>query len=245
MLTVLIITKNEEEMIADCIESARNFADELLVVDSASTDKTAEIAQKLGAIVISKDFSDFSERRNFAATKAKNKWILYLDADERLTPEFKKEVQKFIQSDESNVAYFVKRKTYYFNKDWEFTDKVQRLFLKSKLKSWHGVVHETPEVQGQIGIIESPILHFTHRNLSQMLQKTNEWSEYEAELRFKSNHPVMTPLRFIRVMLTAFLDSYIKGKGYKNGAEGFIESIYQSFSIFITYAKLWERQIKE
>ena len=90
--------------------------------------------------------------------------------------------------------------------------------------------------------IKSPILHLTHRNLYQMLEKTNEWSEYEAKLRFDSKHPKMSWWRFLRIMLTGFFKSYLLEKGYKNGTAGIIESIYQSFSMFITYAKLWEKQ---
>jgi len=104
------------------------------------------------------------------------------------------------------------------------------------------VVHETPTIKGAFGEIERPINHYTHRSLSQMVEKTNEWSEYEAELRIKAGHPEMTWWRFFRVIVTAFFKSYVFEKGYKNGTEGIIEAIYQSFSIFITYAKLWEMQ---
>src|SRR3990167_417999 len=104
------------------------------------------------------------------------------------------------------------------------------------------VVIETPKIKGSFSEIKSPILHLTHRNLYQMLEKTNEWSEYEAKLRFDSKHPKMSWWRFLRIMLTAFFNSYLLEKGYKNGTAGIIESIYQSFSMFITYAKLWEKQ---
>jgi hypothetical protein len=90
--------------------------------------------------------------------------------------------------------------------------------------------------------IESPIQHFTHRNLSQMVRKTNEWSLFEAKLRLESKHPQLAPWRFLRVMGTEFINSYVKNKGYKNGVYGLIEGMYQAFSIFITYAKLWELQ---
>ena len=113
---------------------------------------------------------------------------------------------------------------------------------KEKLKGWHGVVHETPEVQGSLETINEPILHFTHRNLEQMVAKTNDWSEYEANLRVRTDHPKMNFFRFIRVMATGFTRSYIFEKGYKNRTAGLIESVYQAFSMFITYAKLWEKQ---
>lgn len=248
MLSIIVLTKNSEETITPCLESLRQFGDELLVVDSDSRDKTRQIAEKLGAKVIVHTFTDFASQRNFALEKAKGNWVLYIDSDEEITKEFREEVASILvnHNSESGVdGYFIKRRTFYFGKDWGFVDKVQRLFYKPNFLEWYGVVHETPKIKGSFGIVESPILHFTHRRLSQMLEKTNEWSEYEAELRFKAHHPQMSVLRFFRVMITGFLDSYVFDKGYKNGAEGIIESVYQSFSMFITYAKLWEKQRKK
>jgi hypothetical protein len=111
------------------------------------------------------------------------------------------------------------------------------------LKGWKGKLHESPIVDGEIGKInEGFILHFTHRDLESMLSKTIEWSTQEALLRYNSGHPQMTWWRFPRVMLTTFFDSYIRQGGYKAGATGIVESMYQSFSMFVTYAKLWELQ---
>lgn len=241
-LSIIILTKNSEEAIADCIESLKNFGDEILLVDSKSTDRTTEIAERLGARVIVHDFENFSSQRNFAMQKASYDWVLYIDFDEQSTEEFKKEVRKIIESNEDFNGYYIRRKTFYYGKDWGLTDKVQRLFFKPRFVEWYGVVHETPKIKGEFGIITSPILHYTHRNLSQMIEKTNEWSDFEAELRIKSGHPKMSTWRFFRVMITAFIQSYFFQKGYKNGTEGIIEAIYQSFSMFITYAKLWEKQ---
>lgn len=246
-LSVLIITKNEEEVIKDCIRSVKNIADEVIVVDSFSTDKTVQIATKAGAKVIKSKFKDFSDQRNNAIKHAKGEWILFLDADERATEKFNNQVEKIINqsSDYSISGYFVKRKIFYYGKDWNTQDKVQRLFKKNELIRWFGKLHETPRVRGEFGIIPEPILHFTHRNFEQMIKKTNKWSEYEAQIRLKNNHPQMTTLRFARVMATAFFHSLIKDGGYKNGTAGIIEAIYQSFSMFITYAKLWEMQKEE
>lgn len=245
MISILIISKNEEEVIEECIKSVKALADEIIVVDDSS-DKTAEIAEKLGAKVIHNNFKNFSDQRNEALKHARNEWIFYIDADERATPKFIDEVRERIKKSPDNIAgFFVKRKTFYFGRDWNFTDKVERVFKKSKLLGWKGVVHETPSVDGKMEIIDEPILHYTHRNLSQMLEKTNKWSEYEAKLRFDANHPKMNILRFVRVIMTGFLKSYVKEKGYKNGTAGMIEAIYQGYSMFITYSKLWEMQNKK
>lgn len=247
-LTVIILSRNEEDVIGEAIASVKGWADEILVIDGLSTDTTQKIAVKHGATVLKHPFSDFSDQRNFGMDHAKTPWVLYLDADERATDSFKEEVGSIIDksaADEGSAGYFVKRKTYYYGKDWGLIDRVQRLFVRNRFDGWKGIVHETPTVRGNFGEISSPILHYTHRNLSQMVEKTNSWSEYEARLRLASDHPVLVPWRFIRVMMTEFFNSYIKNGGYKNGTYGLIEAMYQSFSIFITYAKLWELQEKK
>jgi glycosyltransferase involved in cell wall biosynthesis len=246
MLSVIILTKNAEVTLADCISNIHPIADELIVIDSKSTDRTTEIAKINRAKVYIREMDDFASQRNFAIKHATGDWVLFLDSDEFATKRFcievKKTIQEFDQSSEI-AGYYIHRKTYYLGKDWDFSDKVQRLLLKSKFIAWEGVVHETPKVNGTFGEIRAPVHHFTHQNLSQMLSKTIGWSDYEAQLRLEANHPKMTSIRFVRVMITGFFDSYIRGKGYKNGTEGFIEAIYQSYSMFITYAKLWEKQI--
>lgn len=245
MITVIIIALNEEEVLKECLDCVSGFATKILVVDSGSTDNTVVIAKKHGAKVIEHTFEDFASQRNFALKHTDTDWILYLDADEKLTPEFKKEVGSVIESynEQSDIAgFFIKRKTFYFGKDWGITDQVQRLFYRKKIKDWYGKVHETPKVDGELGVISSPILHNTHRNLSQMIEKTNKWSDIEARLRFDAHHPKMSWWRFPRVMIPAFFRSYMKEKGYRNGTAGVIESIYQAYSMFITYAKLWELQ---
>lgn len=248
MISVIILSYNEEAVIEDCLKSVHGFADEIILIDSRSTDKTVEIAKKYKAKVVEHGLTSFSEQRNIGLEKAKGDWIYYLDADERLTPDFIEEAKDIISSHDalSDIAgYYINRKTFYFDRDWHFTDQVQRLFYVKKLKGWHGIVHETPTVEGTYGVINSPILHFTHRNLEQMLEKTNKWSDFEAGLRFTADHPHMSWWRFPRVIVPTFFSAYIKQGGYKNGTEGLIESIYQAFSMFITYAKLWELQNKK
>ncbi len=245
MISVLILTKNSEATLADCITNILPIAGEIIVVDSGSTDRTIEIARMMHATVITNPLKDFATQRNFAFTKAKGDWVLYLDSDEFATKSFCQEIQRKTEvfNPKSSIAgFYIARKTYFLGKDWGFADTVQRLFYAKKFKQWVGVVHETPQVDGEFAYIKNPVHHFTHQNLAQMLAKTNEWSEHEADLRFEAKHPTMTGWRFVRVMMTGFLDSYIKGNGYKNGTEGFIEAVFQSYSMFVTYAKLWERQ---
>lgn len=247
-LSIVILSKNEEDVIGDAIASVKEYCDDIIVIDANSSDSTSKIVEKQGVRLIKHHFIDFSDQRNFGIYQVKRPWVLFLDADERVTSAFMKEVGSVIQNYQEFdkfAGYFVRRKTFYYGKDWGLTDRVQRLFVVKRFVEWSGVVHETPTVKGEFGELISPILHFTHRNMSQMVQKTNEWSEYEAKLRYNSNHPPLVPWRFIRVMISEFINSYIKNKGYRNGYYGVIEGMYQSFSIFITYAKLWELQQKK
>jgi len=244
-ISAVILTKDSEELILECLKSV-NFCDEVIVVDAGSKDRTLEIAEKNGAKIIRCEPNDYANSRNLGLKNASSEWILYVDTDERVTNELRDNIKSQISNIKSNVvAYKLKRKNFYFgNHEWPYIEKLERLFKKEKLKGWYGKIHESPTVEGKVGILEGYLLHYTHRDLSSMVEKTIEWSKIEAELRFKANHPKMSWWRFPRVMTTAFLNSYIKQKGYKAGAVGLIESMYQSFSIFVTYARLWELQRK-
>lgn len=243
-ITVVVISRNDEDVLPDAIASCRGFG-EVIVIDGSNSHDTEKICTSYKVKSVRHAFKDFSDQRNFGMYHATAEWVLFLDSDERLTDAFKKEaLLKIKQYDPTSeiAGYFIHRKTFYYGKDWNFRDRVQRLFYRKKFIEWSGVVHETPKVKGTMDQIESPIQHFTHRNLSQMVRKTNEWSLFEAKLRLESKHPQLAPWRFLRVMGTEFINSYVKNKGYKNGVYGLIEGMYQAFSIFITYAKLWELQ---
>lgn len=245
-MTTVILTKNEEEMIADCIDSV-SFSDEILIVDSESTDRTVEIARHLNARVAEVKTNSFAERRNVGLKMAKNPIILYIDADERVSPELRKSIERLLQDPpEHNIAGFiVPRQNYYLgNNPWPKIEYMERLFYKKNLLGWKGFLHETAQVKGVMKPISGMLLHYTHRNLSEMLAKTIIWSKIEAKLRYEAKHPPMTLWRFPRVMIPVFFDYFVKQKGWKLGLVGLIESIYQSFSIFITYARLWELQHK-
>lgn len=242
-VSAVIIARNEERDISDCIKSLK-FAREIIVIDNGSKDQTARIAESMGAKVIVQKGLDFSYLRNLGREKAHHEWLLYIDADERVTEELAREIKKAISVKSSYKAYFLIRSNYYLGQIWPKKEKMIRLMRKDDLIGWQGSLHESPQIAGEAGLLNSFLLHYTHDNLSDMVNKTNEWSDLEAQLRYKNNHPRMTALRFIRVMVLAFYHSYIRDRGWQAGTKGLIESVYQSFSIFITYAKLWEKQNK-
>ncbi len=241
-ISAVIIAKNEEEMIGPCIKSLK-FCDEIIVINNGSKDNTKELSQKLGAKVIDIITNDFSELRTLGLQKAEFDWLLYVDADERIDEDLRNSIKEIISKNLDYSAFYLKRKNFYLgNNEWPRIEKLERLFKKDKLKGWKGMLHESPEYEGSIGILDGFILHYTHRSLETMLAKTAQWSTTEALLRLNSNHPKMTWWRFPRVMITAFLDSFIFQQGFKVGSVGLIEATFQAYSMFLTYAKLWEMQ---
>lgn len=250
-LSLVIIAKNEETMLPDCLESVK-WADEIVLIDSGSIDKTVEIAKKYGAKVVECTIGSFSDWRNEGLKAAKGKWIFYIDADERSTPELKEEIEKIISKKpevNSETAYAVARRNFILGREFkhggQWPDYQMRFFLKSKLKGYKNDLHELAQFEGKEGKLKNPIIHHKHDNLSDMVIKTNKWSEIEAKELFNSGHPRMVWWRFLRIMMTELWFRLIKQGGVLDGGEGIMYSIYQSWSKFVTYGKLWEMQIKK
>lgn len=254
-LSVIVLTKNEEPVIKDCLESVK-WVDEIIVVDHGSTDETLEILKKFGVkkIVGAPEKSTFSDRRNLGAENASGEWLLYVDADERVTPELREEIEFLIKSYESgdfkDAAYAIPRKNIRLTKvlyrgGW-WPDYVLRLMKKDKLIKWEGDLHEQPKIDGEMGKLKEAFVHFSHRgSIEHKMQNTINWSQIEAEKLYQAGHPQMTVLRFLSAMWREFYKRMIKYQAWRDGVEGVIEAIYQVFSIFITYARLWEIQSKE
>lgn len=187
--------------------------------------------------------------RNKLLEIADTDWVFYLDADEIVTAGLKREIEVITASGASGnlaAAYFIRRRSIYFGRHiWPVTDKVERLFWRKALRYWTGKLHESPVYVGDSGVLDTPLNHYTHRNLTEMTEKTNSWSVAESKLRFDANHPRVVWWRIIRVILTGFTDTYIGKSGWKAGVAGLTESIFQAFSMFVTYSKLWEMQQKK
>ncbi len=243
-LSAIVIVKNEASRLGQCLKGLK-WADELLVVDNGSTDRTLRIAKEYAAIIVETKGNDFSKLRNLGKEAATGDWLLYVDADERVTPALRREVEKVMQDFDpakSPHAYFLTRKNYYLGAPWPYKDKMERLFWRQSLHFWKGELHESANFEGKTAVLNEHLLHYTHRNLEEMLEKTNQWSVIEARLRLAAGHPPVIWWRLLRVMSTGFYNSFIRQGGWRAGTVGWIESIYQAFSLFITYAKLWELQ---
>lgn len=245
-LSAIVIAKNESVRLAACL-NALKFTDEVIVIDNASDDDTAAVARQNGASVYPFHTADFSKLRNEAMKLAKGTWLLYVDADETVSEVLAQHIVHVTGSPQSGkyAGYEIHRKNYYLGRAWPAGEWMLRLFRKDALSEWKGELHETPMVNGAIGRIDGDLLHDTHRSMTEMVAKTNEWSETEASLRLAIHHPPVVWWRIFRVMLTGFFRSFIGQGGWRAGTTGWIESIYQAFSMFITYAKLWELQQKK
>lgn len=241
-ITAIVITKNEQEMISECLNSL-SFASEVIVVDTGNSDKTNEIALQKGAKIVKSDGKNYSEFRNTGIHAATGEWILFVDADERVSAELASEL-KNIQPKLS--TYLIPRKNNYLGKFMKHggwgNEKLPRLFKKSNLKGYKGELHEQPEFTGELGVLNGSLLHYSHRDIFSMALKTNVFTEFESRLRQEAHHPEVVTWRIFRVMLTEYYNRFIKLSAWKDGPEGVIDGMFQVFNTFIIYSKLWEMQ---
>lgn len=247
MLSVVIITKDEEDRIKACLESVK-WADEIIVVDSGSVDSTLEIAKNYTDKIFKVALQDFASLRNLAMEKTKGDWVFFIDADERITDSLKKEIEVIVNFSDFS-AYAISRRNIIFGTEAKYApfwpDWVVRLLKRSDFETWVGKIHEYPKFKGNLGYSKNSLLHLTHRNIDQIILKSLEWSKIDAKLKLDSNHPRMSGWRFLRIFATEIFNQGILRKGFFNGTIGIMDSILQAFSTYMTYIRLWEMQQSE
>lgn len=244
MLSVAVITKNEESRIKACLESVK-WADEIIVVDNGSKDDTLKIANGYTDKIFNVNLSDFAALRNFATQKTSGDWVLFVDADERVLGPLKEEIEIMTTLSDYS-AYAISRKNIIFGQEVKYgpfwPDWVVRLFRRDSFEGWIGQVHETLKFKGKLGYSKNSLLHLTHRSIDQVVLKSLEWSKIDAKLRFDSEHPKMSGWRFLRIFITEVFNQGILRKGFFNGTIGIMDSLLQAFSLYITYVRLWQLQ---
>jgi glycosyltransferase involved in cell wall biosynthesis len=240
-LTVIILTKNEEKNIADCIASVL-WADEVVVFDAFSQDRTVEMAQQAGAMVLQHWFQNFAQQRNAALDAVETDWVFFVDADERATPELAIEVRRAIQ-DESRSGWWVPRHNYIFGRvirhaGW-YPDYQLRLLRHGKAHyDPQREVHEIVILDGEDGYLENPLIHYNYDTLAQFIERQSRYTDYEARILFDQDvHP--KPHNFVLQPLREFRRRYVSLQGYKDGFHGLLLSLLMTYYTFVMYMRLW------
>lgn len=240
-ITALAITYNEEINVKRYVESL-SFADEIIFVDSQSTDKTVEIAIKMGVKVIERKFTNFSEQRNFAINLAKNNWIVFFDLDEILSKTLENEIKQVVSNADEKSVFFVKRNFFFMGKKIRFggwqNDKAIRIFNKKFSKCNENLVHESIEATGKTSVLKNKLNHYSYKSFDNYNDKLNLYSKLQAEnLYNKKVKPNF--YHFLFRPLYRFLWQYFFRLGILDGKEGFILAYIHSFSVFKRYLQLW------
>ena len=240
-ITAIIPTLNEEIHIEEAIKSV-SFADEIIVIDSFSIDKTLEIAKKFNVKIIQRVFDDFSTQKNFAIDQAKYDWIYILDADERVTPKVKKEILKAVKKPKDYVGFYVKRRFYFAGKKINYSgwqrDKVIRLFLKEFCIYNGSPVHERIKAKGKIGFFKHKIEHYSYRSYDHYISKLNHYSALRAEELHKKGQKVNLYHILIKPPVRFFIH-YVVRLGFLDGFEGVLIAKTQAYGVLTRYVKLW------
>jgi glycosyltransferase involved in cell wall biosynthesis len=236
-ITALIITLNEEKNVGDCIGSLSGVADEILVVDSFSTDMTRAIAESKGAKVIQAPFRGFGPQRNLGAALAAHDLILALDADERLYPELKRSIID-VKEHGTAAAYSFNRLNHIGSRavrscDW-YPDTHIRLYDKREAQ-WNGrQVHEDVEVNGHIQFIQGDLLHYSYQDISELKTKSTRYARLGAEV-YKERNALWLLANLISAPVAKFFKTFILKRGFTDGYLGFMISYYRARETFLKY----------
>lgn len=244
-LTAIVLTKNEESLIEKCLSSL-SFCDEIVIIDDYSTDKTVAFAKNFGCRVYKRHLrEDFSQQRNFGTKKARYPWILWIDADERVPDELRAEIEKAIGSTRFS-GYLILRHDIFRSKELKFggwTDYHVRLVLKDA-SHWVRAVHEHCLVDGNIGKLASPLMHYSHDSISAFIKSIEHYSNLHA-LANSAEGKYSSIIKIVLWPIAKFFVQFIAKRGYRDGMEGFIYAFMMSYHSFLAWSILWFYQQKK
>lgn len=242
-LTCLIITKNEEANIRDCLRSVE-WATERLVIDAESTDRTVDEARSCNARVLVRPWPGFGLQKNFGMDEAQSEWILILDADERVTDSLRQEIQSCITrwNSDSPVAYRIPRRNFFYG-EWVryggiYPDYQIRLIRKGCGRYNNAPVHENLIVDGKIGTLASPFDHFTERSIRDHFKKFGFYTTLAGRNKARTVQRVKATDLLIRPGVV-FVKTYLLKQGFRDGIRGLIVCTFASMYTFVKYAKVW------
>jgi glycosyltransferase involved in cell wall biosynthesis len=240
-LSVVVITRNEEACIEECLKSVR-WAREIVVVDAMSTDRTCEIARKYTPKVFSKPWEGYAPARRYAMSLARSEWVLSVDADEIVTPELRGEIETTLAG-ESGDGYLIPRKAFFLGRwishcGW-YPGYVLRLFRKEKAAVTPRMVHEGIRVQGRVGRLKNHILHYTYPTVGSYITRFSTYTSLSAQELYAEGK------RFHLVDIVGrpgfqFIKMFFLKRGFLDGFPGFALCVLSGFHVFVKYLKLWE-----
>jgi len=240
----VVITKNEEANIQDCLRSAQ-WANEIIVVDAESCDKTVELARACGAKVSVRPWPGFGLQKNFGMAQASSDWILILDADERVTEELRGEVRTCLEAwrPGAPVAYRIPRRNFFYGA-WVrgagvYPDYQVRLFRQGLARYNNVAVHENLIVDGEIGTLVGHLDHYTERSIRDHFKKFGLYTSLAAQEKAKTVRTVGW-IDLVFRPLVVWAKTYILKQGFRDGVNGLIVCVFASMYTFVKYAKLWD-----
>jgi glycosyltransferase involved in cell wall biosynthesis len=242
-LTAIVITYNEEENIRECLESLK-FAGEIIVIDSNSSDETVKIAGEFTQNIHTAGNLTYGGKRNIGIDKAAGEWILWIDADERITPELESEINQTIDNNDSLNAYYINRKSFFITKfikhcGW-YPDYTLRLFKKSTgIRFNDALVHEKIIYTGETGKLKNEIVHYTYRTFEQYFTKLNNYTTLSAREMFNKGKKAGILDIILRPYFT-FLKMYFLKLGALDGFMGFVLCTLSGISVMVKYLKLYK-----
>jgi glycosyltransferase involved in cell wall biosynthesis len=245
MLSGVVLTRNEEKHIRDCLASVRDFADELLVLDSCSGDRTIEIAREMGARVESHAFDHYPNQRNAAIDLARGDWIFFIDADERATPAVGQEIQSTIR-DSQFAGFWIPRRNIIFGKEIRHTgwspDYQPRVLRKGRARFDPARrVHELVLWDGEVGYLREPLIHYNYETLAQFRDKQIKYTRYEAQVWYAEGKRARWR-GFIGQPIREFFRRYVSLQGWRDGGHGLLLSALMAYYAFVRQQMLLEMQ---
>ena len=244
-ISAVILCLNEEAVIEGALESVK-FADEILVVDSFSTDRTLEIARKYTDRILQHKFEGYAAQKNWAHTQAAHDWVINVDADERITPALAAEIRSLLANPQHN-GYRITRTNYFLGKEIRYgswsEDHVLRLFRRDKAAYPDIQIHSELVLEGAPGRCEGRMLHYSYRSLDDFCRRVQQYSEGGAEDAEKRGR-IGSGWNIVAHSAWHFLKSYVFKRGFLDGTEGLMIAMMGSYYTFLKYGKLYERQRK-
>ena len=242
-LTVIVPTFNVEEILDACLASV-TWADEILVVDSLSTDGTLEIARRYTSRIIQREYINSASQKNWAIPQATHRWVMVLDSDEQVTPALREEIRALLRTEPAHSGYVLRRVNHFLGRRIRFggwgRDRVLRLWDRTKGRYQEKEVHAEVEVNGSVSALKHPLTHDTFRSWDSYMGKIDRYTSWSADEYLKKNRRA-TVLDLVFRPAGRFVKRYIIQLGFLDGVPGLMITGMDTWAVFLKYARLWER----